>query len=434
MTRATSTETTEVTPENDPHHSRNFGLAVFYAVLLRTGWIFKTESVIMPAVLDVIGGSGMLRGCLPLLNRFGQSVPPLLASDRVKHSRLKKFALFVSILVMSGCFLTLSLIWTITGGEKSAWLPFVFLTVYGVFFTATGIHQLLLYTLMGKLIRVVRRGRLALVGTVIGSTVAVTCAWKLLGVWLAVEGDPDFAMIFGFTGVVFLLASIVVLFFKERKDVRPEQDGQPHRKPGQLVRDAVLTFRHDRNFRKLAFITAMFGMCLTLFPHYQRIGRDSTELNLAVLIPWVLAQNIGAALFSIPAGWLADRFGNRLVLRIGMLLLCIPPVLALVLSRWSGTGQDGFIVVFGVLGLTPIMMRMLNNYTLEISDRHDHPKYLSTLSLAMAIPPICLSPFFGWLIDRTGFAPVFLVVVACVLCGWLMTFRLEEPRHRAESQ
>jgi hypothetical protein len=41
--------------------------------LFRVAWIFKTESVIMPAFLDSISESGLIRGALPLLNRTGQS-------------------------------------------------------------------------------------------------------------------------------------------------------------------------------------------------------------------------------------------------------------------------------------------------------------------------------------------------------------------------
>ena len=64
---------------------RNFSLLTLYQVMMRTGWIFKTESIIMPAVLDVMGGNALLRGCLPMLNRFGQSLPPLLASDHIRQ-------------------------------------------------------------------------------------------------------------------------------------------------------------------------------------------------------------------------------------------------------------------------------------------------------------------------------------------------------------
>ena len=39
-----------------------------YQVLVRIGWIFKTETIIMPAVLDALVDSGTLRGLLPVLN------------------------------------------------------------------------------------------------------------------------------------------------------------------------------------------------------------------------------------------------------------------------------------------------------------------------------------------------------------------------------
>lgn len=420
--------------EDDRQHSRNFGLAVLYMVFMRTGWIFKTESIIMPAVLDVIGGAGWLRGCLPMLNRFGQSLPPLLASDRIKNSAFKKFRLFGTTLMMGLCFLTLSVVWMFTDGKKSWWLPILFLIVYGVFFSATGINQLVLNTVSGKLIRVVRRGRLALLGTVLGATTAVLAAWYLLGIWLVDDNgsganQSNFVMIFAFTGIAFVLAAVVALFLEEH----PDHVHEDHRGVVDLFRAAASTVIHDRNFRTVTIIGALFGMYLTLFPHYQRLGRDRLDLGLTALIPWVLAQNIGAALFSIPAGWVADRFGNRLVLRVMMLILCIAPVLALGLAKLGDVGQPWFTAVFCLLGLTPVTMRILNNYTLELTGNRDHPRYLSTLSIAMAVPPVLLSPFFGALIDWVSFEFVFWIVVICGICAWLLTFRIQEPRLNSAS-
>ena len=412
-----------------PHHAHNFRLAVLYMVFMRTGWIFKTESIIMPAVLDVIGGAGWLRGCLPMLNRLGQSLPPMLTSDLVRGARLKKLGLFSTTLTMGACFLMLAAIWAMTEGAKSWWLPVVFLSIYAVFFTATGINMMILNTISGKLIRVDRRGRLSLFGTVIGATVAVGCGWYFLNRWLvdgAGTGGPraNFEMIFFFTGMTFLGAALVGLFLKEAPD-----ENQTQRRGGKdLLLAAYKTFKTDRNFRRLAVIAALFGMYLTLFPHYQRLGRDRLELGLSALIPWVLAQNIGAALFSVPAGWLADRYGNRLVIKSTMLVLCIAPVLALAIS-WSADLQPSwFTVVFGLLGLTPVAMRILNNYTLEIASHDEHPKYLSTLAFAIAAPPILLSPLIGALIDSVGFELIFAIVTVCVFAGWLMAFTLTEPR------
>ncbi|MGH7200277.1 MAG: hypothetical protein ACREJB_06705, partial [Planctomycetaceae bacterium] len=55
---------------------RNLAVLCLYQILLRVAWIFKTESVIMPAFLDLIAGAGWVRGCLPALNHIGQSLPP----------------------------------------------------------------------------------------------------------------------------------------------------------------------------------------------------------------------------------------------------------------------------------------------------------------------------------------------------------------------
>ena len=418
--------------EDDRRHSKNFGLAVVYMIFVRVGWIFKTESIIMPAVLDVIGGSGWLRGCLPMLNRFGQSLPPLLVSDRIRNSAYKKYRLFTTTLMMGLCFLALSVIWMFTDGKKSWWLPIVFLIIYGIFFSSTGINMLVLNTVSGKLIRVVRRGRLALLGTVFGATAAVLSAWYLLGIWLVDDqssggNQSNFVMIFAFTGASFVLAAVFALFLDEH----PDQIHESHRGVLDLFRSSASAVIQDRNFRTVTIIGALFGMYLTLFPHYQRLGRDRLDLGLTALIPWVLAQNIGAALFSIPSGWIADRFGNRLVLRVIMLVLCIAPLLALGLAKLGDTGQPWFTLVFCLLGLTPVTMRILNNYTLELTDNRNHPRYLSTLSIAMAVPPILLSPLFGALIDWVSFEFVFLIVVICGFCGWLLTFRIEEPRQKS---
>jgi MFS family permease len=412
-----------------PHHAHNFRLAVLYMVFMRTGWIFKTESIVMPAVLDVIGGAGWLRGCLPMLNRLGQSLPPMLASDRVRGARLKKLGLFSTTSTMGACFLLLAAIWAMTEGAKSWWLPIVFLVIYAVFFAATGINMMVLNTISGKLIRVDRRGRLSLVGTVLGATIAVCCGWYFLNLWLVDESVADgtrsnFEMIFFFTGMTFVAAAFIGLFFKEA----PDENHTQRRGGKDLLLAAYETFKTDRNFRRLAIIAALFGMYLTLFPHYQRLGRDRLDLGLSALIPWLLAQNIGAALFSIPTGWIADRFGNRLVIQLILLVLCIAPALALFLSWSDDVRPAWFIVVFGLLGLTPVAMRFLNNYTLEIASHGEHPHYLSTLAFAIAAPPILLSPLIGALIDWVGFELIFAIVIGCVFSGWLMAFTLVEPR------
>jgi ABC-2 type transport system permease protein len=69
--------------------TRNTLWMELYQVVVRVGWIFKTETIIMPAVLDAVVDSGALRGLLPVLNRGGQSVPPLFAAGPLARLRAK---------------------------------------------------------------------------------------------------------------------------------------------------------------------------------------------------------------------------------------------------------------------------------------------------------------------------------------------------------
>ena len=48
----------------------------------------------------------------------------------------------------------------------------------------------------------------------------------------------------------------------------------------------------------------------------------------------------------------------------------------------------------------------------------------------MAAPAILTSWAVGGLVEKAGFEFAFILVVACVFMGWVLTFRLEEPRKK----
>jgi hypothetical protein len=74
-----------------------------------------------------------------------------------------------------------------------------------------------------------------------------------------------------------------------------------------------------------------------------------------------------------------------------------------------------------------VAQKTFNNYTLEITEPEHHPRYLSTLSLCMALP-IFASPLVSVLINVFSFEAVYFSVVALLISGWLLSFALIEPR------
>ncbi len=415
---------------------RNLLAMALYNVVLRASWIFKTESVIMPRFLDVIDGSGFVRGWLPLLNRAGQSIPPLILADRLRRKPLKRHAMHRTSTLMGVCFLSISATWFLIGepvnGNAPAWVAPAFLLAYVIFFIVSGLNQLVLGTLTGKLIRANRRGKLLGRAGIIGSFLSVTLAWFLLARWLEPPVQlptGGYVLIFGFAGTGFALAGLLTIPLREPVD---EPSGEArHRSIATAFSDAWQTMRTDHSFRRAAIVAMLFISVQLLFPHFQAFGRRhiTDEHEGFQLMLWVIAQNAAVGAFSWGSGFIADRFGNRLAIRIQVFLCTLTPLIALLLT--SGMIEHGvrwFWVAFVFLGLVPVTMKTFINYTLELTEPENHPRYVSTMSLSFAVPFV-LSPVVGALIDSIGFEPVFVAISGTILTGGLLTYRMAEPRH-----
>lgn len=412
------------------HETSNFVWLALYFVIVRVGWVFKTESIIMPAFMDYIGGGPVLRGCLPVLNRFGFSVPPVLYAPRLKSVGRKKWALATTTFAMSLPFAVLSGVWLLGlwqagDGEARTWLPAFVLIVYGIFFALMGMNQLAAHALQGKLIRATRRGRLMTASIVIGAPLAIFAAWYWMTDWLAAP-DGGFGRIFGATALAFATASLTMFAVRESSD-RYERSGDPWWYP--FLQTARLLAR-DGHFRRLALVAALFGTTFMLFPHYQALGRERLGLMHGSLLVWLCVQNAAIAVFSILMGPLADRFGNRLALRCTVFGCASTPLLAYALATIGPqAGQQWYWIVFATTALTPVTIRLIANYTLEIAVREHHPQYVSTVGLCLAAPVMVGSPLVGYLIGLFGYEPILLAGAIVLGLAGLLTFRLIEPRH-----
>ena len=408
------------------HESHNIIVLSVHQVLIRIAWVFKTESVIIPAFMDQIAGAGWLRGCLPVLSRIGLSLPPLMLAVKLKNARHKKWTLMTSSLLMAVPFLLMSGIWIVIDEKRQPWLPYTFLLLYLFFFSATGINNLAFGTVQGKLIRADRRGRLLGISGVLGTIFSVTCLVLFLTEWLQ-RDDGGFGLIFGFTGMGFVFAGLAAGLVKESTDAKV---------PTKWViidrfRDAWHIFVTDTGFRRLVLVAICFSPLILLFPHYQTLGRHGATIqaSAADLMVWVVAQNVAVGVYSLIAGYLADRFGNRLVLRCQMFVGATIPLVALALAGQSiDSGSDWYWLTFLLLGVAPVTLRTLTNFSLEFTESVNHPRYVSTLSLCSAVPFLA-SPIVGYLVDKIGFTVVFVGCSVVIAIGFLLSFRLPEPRH-----
>ena len=404
----------------EEHHKHNLFVSALFQVILRCGWIFKTESIVIPAVMNTMGANGWLRGFLPTLNRFGLSIPPLLAAGRIRAMRKKKYLLCICTSVMAACFLALGgVMYLVPLGTW--WLPLLLLVLYAIFFVAVGINNLTGNTVQGKLIRVRSRGRLLKLASGWGAVGAILLAGLLMPGWL--EGTPRFYLVFSFAGFCFAIAAICVLQLKEHDDQRVAEK----RGPRAALGDVLLTLRNDHHFRRLCLVGSLFSCSVMLFPHYQPLGSNELDFSLNSIVLWVIVQNAGTGVFSLVAGPIADRVGYRTVLRLYLLLVAVTLLLAIGLASAPASWHQFYWFIFLMVGLTPVVLKTLQNFTLEFAAPEDHTRYLAVLSLCVS-GPLMASPLVGLLIDKFSYRPVFIGVSLVVVLSWLMTFRLREPR------
>ncbi len=412
-----------------PHEPRNLLLLAIHQMVLRVGWLFKTESVIMPAFLDQVAGAGWIRGCLPVLSRLGQGVPPLLLAGRLRALPLKKRGLSFLATALSVPFLTLSLVWMTVGRENGAWMPGLFLTLYFVFFVLYGLYLVAFGTTQGKLIRPTRRGRLIVLSTFWGAVPATLIALWLMPGWLDCP-TPCWGTVFAFVGTCFALSGLIALLLRETRDAA---DARPVRQPGALD-ETLRVLRGDPALRRLVWVAVLFASSLIILPHYQALARDRLGLSGVDLVIWVITQNAAVAIVSLFVGPLADRYGYRLVLQMLIFGSAIAPAFAVCLTLLPGRlGTEVFWLVYVPLGITPLVPRTLLNYALEICQPSAHARYQSIVTLGVALPFV-LSPLAGLLIDVIDYETVFLFMILLVLLSGCLSLGLGEPRHRLRDE
>ena len=410
-----------------------------HQVVIRVGWIFKTETIIMPAVLDAVVDSGFLRGLLPVLNRGGQSVPPLCFSGALARRPVKKWLLVRTSLAMAACFAVLAVVWGPLQASRPDLLAAVFLVVYSAFSSANGLNQLVAAALQGKLISPGRRGRAMVISVALGSVLAIIAAVLLLGPWLR---EPDgFPKIFAATAAFFALAALAPLMLDEHPDESRRAVVNGGGTATGFFTRSVTAARHglalwratialDRALVRLSMVAACFSAVLMLFPHYQAFARDRLGSGTSSLLAWVVTQNAATGLASLVAGPVADRRGTRIVLVWLVALSSLTPLVVTALSLAThAVAVEWFWIVYVPLGLNPISLKLFTNYALELAPRAaDHPRYVSIVGAALAAPFV-LSPLVGLAVDVFGFRHVFVAGAAVIAAGAAIALGLPEPRH-----
>jgi DHA1 family tetracycline resistance protein-like MFS transporter len=167
------------------------------------------------------------------------------------------------------------------------------------------------------------------------------------------------------------------------------------------------------------------GMYNFLWPAYIR-ELSGTAVDIGFL------TGLGAAvglLFTLPSGWVADRFERRAMIILGWAVAVPVPVMFILARTWQGL-IPGLLLFSAGIVFFPAVQAYIMHEAPPGREAFVYSLVMSSFSAGMVAGP----PLGGWLADRAGMKAVFLAVTVLWTLATvvLLPLRKQYP-HRAAS-
>lgn len=403
---------------------RNYAANLAHGLLGQTGFRLVNAPTFVPAYIFLLSGSEFLVGLALAAQWIGASASSIFGATLIEH---RKRVLPMGLLIgwgMRAGVLGLALGGFFLPPEWALVTAIGFLCLFGLF---NGMQAVIFNTLMAKVIPLRLRGRLTGFRNFAAGLTAAGVSW--MGGHYFVEGNlfgngyaSTFMMAFILTSIGLSLLMLVREPEPPTIRARATLGGRLHDIPMMLKADPALG-----RFYIAAGLAALGTMAVPFYILYagERIGLSGATIGI-LSTAFLLAQTTTNLFW----GWLADRFGNRLVfiLSVGtwglatVLLLAVDTLWPLAIAfAGLGAGQGGF-------------QNSNQNIIVEFGARDDLPMRIAVLNTATSLMHAA-GPLLGGLVAYAiSFDALFALSIAVLLAAVLtMIFLVDEPRKRRKA-
>jgi len=415
----------ELHEEMYANYQWNFAVNFMDGAFFWFGLSFISTTTILPLFISKLTTNPFWFALLAVLGQAGWYLPQLFTSGLIERFARKK-----PIVVNLGIFaerlpLCLLPVTALAAWQSHTLALVIFFLVYAWYSIGAGMIAPAWSDMIARCFPVDRRGRFfgltAFIGTGLGAVGAIFSGWLL-------ETYPfpvNFAYCFLIAGVAVILSWFFIALTREPVPPAPPRSTQHAAQNKRKIRQIL---QGDRNFRRflLARLLATTG------------SMGAGFLTVAAVERWQLADSsvgifttallVGQTIGNLGAGLLADRFGHKLTLALG-----ITASVAAYAVAWLAPNPAWYYPLFLLIGTAngiSIVSGML--IALEFSLPKHRPTYIgianTTVGIGNAAGPIVggllATVSYGWL-----FATSALIGLAALL---LMLFFVREPRREGE--
>ncbi|MGD2104415.1 MAG: MFS transporter [Anaerolineae bacterium] len=414
---------------------RSFALGVFNGALFNFAARLIDPPLVLTWFVSQLTPSNLLVGMVAPLGQACWFLPQVFVSTRIQRMERKMpgYSLAAAIRVVVW-FLLAAAVWFI---DTPTILLLSFFALYSTAWAAGGLAGLSFFDVVAKTIPARRRGSLFAWRQFLGGLLGLGAGWVVN----VILRQPAFPFPRGHA-FLFLLYGITIIPAMGAFAAIREPPGQevlaPLSHSGQLRR-AREVLRTDAVYRRYIAARLVLGLAEVALPFYGIYAKRVLEAPESMVGIYVATRVAAQLMFNLPWGWLSDRHGNQIVMRlmsIGSGLAAAGGV-ALVVAVESGRLHGGRLPYLAVPlfflngAVLPGKILSGSNFLLELVSEGQRPLYLGLSNTLMGVV-VLISGLGGLIVDLLGFVGLFTAVAGLCAAAYVLASTLPTSRQRQE--
>ena len=416
-----------------PHYRRNFIALVVDFAGFGLGFALYSPSTVLPAFVSELTSSAPLIGLISSLLMGSWLLPQLIAANYLTGQKRRKPQVVISAAIGRFTFFPLAGVVYLWAGRWPTLTLIAFYLCLAAFMSCDAMTSVAWFDMWAKMMPPARRGRVIGLGQVFAGLMTIGAA-ELVRRTLSPTGPPfpaNYALLFLLAGAAMMISLGALLCLHE-----PPGEGDGRRTPWrEFLPRLGQVLREDGNFRLLTIVRLLGGLGGLASPFY--IIYATAELGMAAetIGLFITAQTVGSIAAGFVLGYLNERWGSRIVIRVSRLLGVVQPLLALAFAMLHGLlgsiSPPAYATIFLLMGIiNSSMMPGFLAYLVDLAPEEVRPMYIglsNTLIGVLTVVPL----IGGWLLEATSYPVLFAVTAVGSVLSLLYALRLSKVRELA---
>jgi len=405
----------------DVNYRHNFIVNLLDGSFFWFGYSFIAPAVILPLFVSHFTQNKLVIGLVAVMSTAGYFFPQLFTANWVERIAVKKnlpvnlgfFTERMPVLILP--FSTLLAI------SKPTLALVLMLTLFAWHSFGAGVVAVAWNSMIAKVIPVQRRGVFMGLTTFIGTTTGILGAATAALLLDQYAFPTGFAFCFAIAGAMIFISWFFLALTREQPDVNLKPPVS-HRSywgmlPGVLKRDA-----NFRVYLLAQFLITLGGMAWGFMAVY---AAETWSLTDGKVGSFTTAILVGQAMVNLLFGFIADRYGYKLILTISVFVAIMGLVLPLFVSQ-----PNWLYLVFFLRGISSAGFFLSGLIVLEFSSADIRPTYIGLNNTLLGAINM-ISPIMGGVLAQSfGYPILFIASASLAVTGFIVLISfVKEPRH-----